>query len=192
MTQASSNWSHCLDFAIRVSERLLCSESLYGSHSRIRGGKVVCVCVCCSCSVMPDSLRVIILKNGCKHANRKESIFILITYVRHFYSLLQVHSASSLLWLRLGGPAMGGTNTTSHRHKPGVPCLMSALPTAHHQPWDFPAGAETRVSVYTHSEPVNVQTRNTMRLRPCKTNCHQIRYRRPWLVCFALFSLSLP
>lgn len=103
MTQASSNWSHCLDFAIRVSDRLPRSESLYYSHSHIRGWQGGgCVC---SCSVVSDFLRVIILKNGCKHANRKGS-FILITYLRHFYALLQVHTASSLLWLRLGGPAV--------------------------------------------------------------------------------------
>ena len=78
-------------------------QSLYIIVTHILGGgKVGGVC---SCSVVSDSLRVIILKNGCKRADRK-GLFSLITYIRHFYALLQVHSASSLLWLLLGGPAV--------------------------------------------------------------------------------------
>lgn len=133
-----------------------------------------CVCLC-SCSVMPDSLHVIILKNGCKHANRKEGVFIFITYMTFLCT------ASSPLSLITLVTAAGWTCCVRHQHDFTQTQARSALLdvcTAHHQPWDFPAGAETRVSVYTHPEPVNVQTRNTMRLRPCKTNFHPIRYRK--------------
>ena len=44
MTQASSNWSHCLDFAIRV--RGCCVRSLYMMVTHVLGVARWCVCVC--------------------------------------------------------------------------------------------------------------------------------------------------
>ena len=102
----------------------------------------------------------------------------------HCFKSTQPHRSCECCWVDL---LCVGTKKTSHRRKPGVPCLMSALHTAHHQPWDSPAGAETWVSMYTHSEPVNVQTKNPMRLRPCKINFPPIRYRSQWIVFLLCF-----
>ena len=130
MTQASSNWSHCLDFAIRVSERLLCSESLYGSHSRIRGGKVVCVCVFMlsyawlfACNHTQKWLQTCQQKRRCIHSYHIYDIFM------HCFKSTQPHHSCDCGWVDLLCEAPTRLHTDTSQECPAwcLHCSPSAL-----------------------------------------------------------------